>query len=199
MVNAVPSSPTVPSPARVTTSAVTSARCSSGIPTARCTWSATLCIVFVHSSSRSAPSRLESLRRLSKQLASFVPLPCDLQALDIGEVDRHQDHTSRVQSTKALSHELVGQPVVLGAALPTHATKHPDHTLTVHRHDNILSATHSPDTTNPINLMSAPGVKGLVPLPLASPRTPSVTKPLPAEPVDAYPLDIERQRFPIHI
>jgi len=38
MVNAVPSSPTVPSPARVTAVAVASPKCSSGIPTAAWTW-----------------------------------------------------------------------------------------------------------------------------------------------------------------
>src|SRR5674476_1048424 len=38
----------------VTAHAVTSPRCSNGMLTAACTWSATLCIVFVHSSSTSA-------------------------------------------------------------------------------------------------------------------------------------------------
>lgn len=56
MVKAVPSRPTVFSPAVCTASAVASARCSSGIVIAASMSAATLCIVLVQSSRKSAPA-----------------------------------------------------------------------------------------------------------------------------------------------
>jgi hypothetical protein len=55
------SSVAVPSPARRTASAATSAMCSGGMPTPARTWSATLRIVLVHSTSRSALAALKPL------------------------------------------------------------------------------------------------------------------------------------------
>jgi len=56
MVKRVPSNPTVRRPAARMASAVGSAMCSSGMPTAASMASATLCIVFVQTTTKSAPA-----------------------------------------------------------------------------------------------------------------------------------------------
>jgi len=56
MVKRVASSPTLHSPVRRISAAVASAMCSSGILTAASIAGATLCIVFVHSTRKSAPA-----------------------------------------------------------------------------------------------------------------------------------------------
>src|SRR4051794_39292941 len=69
IVNAVPSRPTRCTPAARTASAVTSPMCSSGTPRTAVSAPATLCIVLVHSSTRSAPAR----SRTSASAASSSP------------------------------------------------------------------------------------------------------------------------------
>ena len=55
--NVVPRKPTWERPAALHASATTSARCSTGMPTAASTWSKTRWNVVVHSSRKSAPAR----------------------------------------------------------------------------------------------------------------------------------------------
>lgn len=72
-------------------------------------------------------SGLNTLGRLSEQLPGLLPLSGDLQAFDVCEVDEDEYEPGGVQTAEPVTHQLIGQPVVLGAGLPTHPTRQADH------------------------------------------------------------------------
>jgi hypothetical protein len=100
MVKAVPSRPTRVIPAARIACAVGSAMCSSGIATAACTCEASLCIVLVQISSRSAPAP-SSLRGIGQPFGQLVPLACVLQRLDLGKIERPQQAARRSGGPRA--------------------------------------------------------------------------------------------------
>ena len=78
-----------------------------GCSTASWIWSATLCMVLVHSTSRSAPAGLQPLgRRRPARRRPRSQRPGGLQLLDVGEVDRVQHAARRVQPAEPLPHQL---------------------------------------------------------------------------------------------
>ena len=95
MVNLVPSSATRSSPARRTASAVTSARCSSGIPTAASMASATLCMVLVHSTRHSAPAASTARASSARSAPAAAQSPADCIASTSAKST--DDSTSRAE------------------------------------------------------------------------------------------------------
>ena len=120
MVNRVPSSPTRRIPAAATATATLSTMWMRGMSTAASIASATLCMVFVHSTSSSAPARSSGLGGARQPGAGLVPRSRRLQLLDLGEVDRPQQQRGGVQAPQAGAGLLVRQPVVLHRRLPAH-------------------------------------------------------------------------------
>ena len=50
-----------------------------------------------------------------------------LEGFDVGEVDGREQAARRMRAAEPVAHQLVRQPVVLGAALPAHPAEHADH------------------------------------------------------------------------
>ena len=87
-----------------TAAAVVSAMCTNGIvDRVSMIASATLCIVFVHSTSSSAPAASSAGASRGEPLAGLVPAPVALQLLDLGEVDRAQQAVGGVQAAEPLA------------------------------------------------------------------------------------------------
>jgi hypothetical protein len=87
--------------------------CTSGIPTAEATTSATLCMVLVQSTNSWLPAASHT-RFARKSLARLRPRVQTLQLFDLGEVNRPQHAVRGVQATGSLARRVVNQPVVLG-------------------------------------------------------------------------------------
>ena len=79
---------------------------------------------------------------LGEQLPRLVPLSSHLQPLDLGEIDRGQQAASRMQAAQPVPDHLVGQPVVLRAALPAHPADETDRPLSApaRRHPFTVAA-----------------------------------------------------------
>ncbi len=121
----VPRSPTRPRPAVATAAAVVSAMCSNGTVSEAWTWSATLCMVLVHSSTMSAPA--DSRPRAAS--ASSAAAASQLPAVAWPRSPRSPPSTARSAQSGArqpVADDLVREPVVERAALPAHAAEQPD-------------------------------------------------------------------------
>ena len=104
-----------------TATAVASAMWMSGIDTAACTASASLCMVLVQISSPSAPRSFQLARRIGQQHAGALPVAGVLPFGDLGEVERPQQQSCRMQAAEALAHDLVEQAIVDRRRFPAHA------------------------------------------------------------------------------
>ena len=87
--------------------------------------SATLCIVFVHSTSSSAPARTARRLRASRAAASSQP-PLRWSGSISAKSTQRMRHSARMPAALAVARRLVDHAVVLGRRLPAHAAQEPD-------------------------------------------------------------------------
>ena len=113
-------------PAARTASAVVSAMWTSGTSIAALIESATLCIVFVHSTSSSAPAVASVRASAASSVPASSQRPVRCSSSIAREVDRAEQAVGGVQSAEPVAHLLVDEPVVLDRRLPAHPAEQPD-------------------------------------------------------------------------
>ena len=74
----------------------------------------------------------QAARHVGQQFAGLGPPPGHLHLLDLGEIDGSEQASGRVQATQSFADDLVGQSVILRAALPTHPADQSDQALAGH-------------------------------------------------------------------